>query len=557
MSATTRTVLGLLVATCIACGGSDESGPGGSSGAGGQTGGSGGTGGSGAGGSGGTGTGGTVSSCEPFGHFGAPGTTFTLPTTPGEGVYYPDLQASFPEVDWQTVTRLYIPAGTYPKMALGNLPERDPASPLVITNQGGQVRIGPPEAGDNYLWTVDGGSNWIITGRYDPDSGTGDEAFPGHRCGEYASSRGKYGFLSDDAYAKGTYLHMGISVGDATAFELEYLEITRSGFAGIRLLNPHGDGQPDKPMSDVKVHDNYVHDTDGEGIYFGWTGEPPSALIPNLKIYNNRFVRTGNEALQIQDLGDGTEVRNNVIAFAALHWRDNGLGKYQDNNSQVSMREGNISIHHNVILGGAGTLLSIWSHPQDGDGDRHLVFSDNYFASSKNLGSYFGGESTSASTFLFEGNFFRDIDFSYADVDPAATPPGAIFSLSPDLGAVTFQGNTWEGSLELCSSAQATLTDNTNGPVTPIEFVASGYPSGTPFERLEAWVAATTLAPGSPARVYQPGDVVMYDAVMYECTAENSGQIPKDHPESWTALPLPADDFRVPESSPYAGYGPQ
>lgn len=556
-----RTALGLLAALMVACGGSDDSSggtsSGGSSGSGGGS--NGGTGGSSSGGTGtgGTGVGGTVSSCEPFGHFGAPGTTFTLPATAGEGIYYPDLQTSFPEVDWQTVSRLYIPAGTYPQMALGNLPERDAATPLVITNQGGQVRIGPPETGDNYLWTVSGGSNWVITGRYDPDSGTGDEAFPGHRCGEYASSREKYGFLSDDAYAKGTYLHMGIAVSDATAFELEYLEITRSGFAGIRLLNPHEDGQPDKVMSDVKIHDNYVHDTDGEGTYFGWTGAPPSALIPNIKIYNNRFVRTGNEALQIQDLGDGTEVRNNVIAFAALHWRDNGLGKYQDNNSQVSTREGTISVHHNVFIGGAGTLLSVWSSPQDGDGDRHLTFSNNYFASTKNLGAYFGGSSTAASTFLFESNFFRDMGFSYDDLDPAAQAPTAIFSLSPDLAAITFQQNSWEGSLALCQSSKATLTDNTNGTVAPIDFVASGYPDGTPFDRLEQWVAASTLSPGSPARVYAPGDVVMYDAVMYECTAENSGQIPKDHPESWNVLPLPTDDFRVPESSPYAGFGVQ
>jgi hypothetical protein len=43
------------------------------------------------------------------------------------------------------------------------------------------------------------------------------------------------------------------------------------------------------------VHDTYVHDTDSEGYYFGWTGDPPSYLFPNLQIYNNRIVRTGSE----------------------------------------------------------------------------------------------------------------------------------------------------------------------------------------------------------------------------------------------------------------------
>src|SRR4029453_11362223 len=120
---------------------------------------------------------------------------------------------------------------------------------------------------------------------------------------------------------------MGVGVTDATDFELEFLEVKRSGFAGIRLLNQRAADDAPAPMANVSVHDNYVHDTAAEGIYFGWTGAPPSNLLPGLQIYNNRFVRTGNEALQVQDIGDKSEIRNNVVAFAALHFRDNGLGK--------------------------------------------------------------------------------------------------------------------------------------------------------------------------------------------------------------------------------------
>src|SRR5690606_13611895 len=90
----------------------------------------------------------------PFGHFGAPRTTFVLPATEGSGIYYPDVQASFPEVDWSTLDRLYVPAGQYTAMNLGNLPVRTPERPLVITNMGGQVRIGPNVPEGNYLWVM-------------------------------------------------------------------------------------------------------------------------------------------------------------------------------------------------------------------------------------------------------------------------------------------------------------------------------------------------------------------------------------------------------------------
>lgn len=495
--------------------------------------------------------------CEPFGHFGVPTTMFELPVTDGEGIYYDDVQAAFPEVDWADVDRLYIPGGSYPSLLLGNLPDRDPADPLVITNSGGQVRIGPSDPPGNYLWSIGGGSNWVITGRWDPDSQTGSEDAPGHRCGDYANARGHYGFWSDDAFAQRQYLHMGIAVGDATDFELEYLEIERSGFAGIRLLNSREAGDPEQPMSNVRVHDNYVHDTGGEGIYFGWTGDPPSNRMIGLQVHDNRFVRTGNEALQVQDIADGSAIHHNVIAFAALHWRDNGLGMYQDGNAQISLREGEVSIDHNVFIGGAGTLVSYWSAPQEGDGARHVTFSDNYLADIRNLLLYFGGSSDASSSFEFARNSIRGLDFSYDALDPAATEPGVVFSIGGDNAApISFVDNHWEGT-EMLFSGGVMPTDegNVNGPVDAIEFVDSGWPADVSVQNLEAWVAVSTLAPGMPARQYEVGERVMFGADMYECIAANTDQPPPDHPESWMALPDPIDDFRVAPGTTYAGIG--
>lgn len=493
--------------------------------------------------------------CEPFGRYGAAESTFVLPVRDGDGIYYPDLQASFPEVDWATLDRLYIPAGQYPQVSLGNLPQRSPDDPLVITNMGGQVRVGPPAPDANYLWSMSGGSGWVLTGRWDPESGTGDESAPGHRCGDYGNARGRYGFWSDDAFVQRDYLHMGLAVGAAAAYEIEFVEIERSGFAGLRLLNSWTDGE--LPMADVRVHDNYIHDVDGEGIYFGWTGSPPSNLISGLQVYNNRFVRTGNEALQIQDIGDGSEIHHNVIAFAALHWRDNGLGAFQDNNSQIAIREGVVAIHHNVFVGGAGALGSFWSAPQGGDGPRMVTFHDNYLADVRNLPFYFGGQSEAGSSFTFANNAIRGIEFGYGEIDPTATPPGAVFRLAPAIGGdVVFSGNRWEGELELVQGGMGpTLMDNVQGPVEPVQFVESGYPEGASVLRLEAWTEASTLAPGSPPRSYVVGDFVTYDGQLYECIADNTGEVPPDNPGSWMLLPAPIDDLRIVPGSAHEGLG--
>lgn len=492
--------------------------------------------------------------CEPFGRWPAPTDTFTLPARDGEAIFFPDVQVAFPDVDWSGVDRLYIPAGQYLAIQIGNLPDRDAKDPLVITNLGGQVRVGPNLPDGNYLWVMNGGSNWVLTGRWDPDAQTGDASAPGHRCGAYGDARGHYGFWSDDAFATREYLHMGLAVSDSTAFEIEFLEIERSGFAGIRLLNAWDDAAP-LPLADVTVHDVYIHDVDGEGIYFGWTGDPPSNLQPRMHIYNNRFVRTGNEALQVQDLGPGSEIHHNVMAFAGLNWRFNGLGAFQDNNAQIVTREGDIAIHHNVFMGGAGTLVSFWSGPQEGDGARQVTFSENYVADGRNLGVYFGGTSDAESTFAFTDNVLRGLDFTFDELDPMATAPTSVFSIGANIDAtVTFSGNRWDADLDLVVGGTVEEMGNTQEAVEPIAFVDSGYPD-EPTQRLEAWAAVSTLAPGMPPRVYAPGDLVMYDGTMYRCLEENDGVPPPEDSALWEALPDPIDDLRVMPGSAYEGLG--
>jgi hypothetical protein len=47
----------------------------------------------------------------------------------------------------------------------------------------------------------------------------------------------------------------------------------------------------------------------------------------------------------------------------------------------------------------------------------------------------------------------------------------------------------------------------------------------------------------------------MSDAQLYRAKVANAGLVPADNPETWEKLPLPADDLRVDDSSPYAAMG--
>lgn len=498
---------------------------------------------------------GPVSSCDPPGKFGLPATTFVLPAHDG-GLAYNDVQAAFPNVDWQHLDRLYLPAGVYSQIMLGNLPDRTADHPLVITNQGGQVQIGPAPTA-NYIWSFSGGSNWILTGRYDEVSLTGDAAFPGHACGHYADAA--YGIVSDDAFAfSAPYLHMGIAVTNASDFEIEYIEVKRSGFAGIRLLNQYDQGIH-RAMANVRVHDTYVHDTGGEGYYFGWTGAPPSNLLPGLQLYNNRLIRTGNEALQIQDLGDGSHVHHNAVISGGLHWLDNGLGYYQDNNSQILVRSGAIEIDHNIFVDGAGTLVNFFSSPETDDGDRHVTFHDNYFANTLSLGAYLNGTSSGGSTFDFTANAFRGLAFGYTPADPTATDPGVIFGRASAMAApIALTNNRWEGPRALFSglpgdgtAGPVTATGNTNSAVPELVF-----PNETAGHHITAWVPTVTVSTPDHAMTFHAGDIVIYgDAPdLYRATGDATGSDVPGTAAVWERLPVPNDDVRV-MSADYPGIG--
>lgn len=519
--------------------------------------------------------------CYEFGRWPAPVTTVTIPYSAKNaegGLYYTDIQAAFPQTDWSTVDRLYIEAGQYAYISIGNLPNRTPEDPLVITNKGGQVHIGPaPSAQFGYLWIMDGGSNWVLTGRYDPVSQTGDEGFQGHRCGAYANSQGTYGFVSDDEMMNlhTTHNHMGLNVS-ADAFELEWMEIRRSSFAGIRISKPDvtvasGDPPP-SPFNDVIVHDMYIHDTGGEGLYFGMTSGSPylHAKFVRLHLYNNRILRTANEVAQLQHLASGSRIHNNVFAWGGMQWR-NAFAEHQDNGSQHVFRTGDVEIRQNIYLRGMESLLNFFGAPEPGDASGTVTLADNYFSDAMWLGIYFGGPGQTAETaisYAFTGNVFRNLDptekYGYFEAPyySARMPSTTLLTLGTSWTApISFVGNTWSGARTLAFGSPAYLTQSGNtsgGAVEAVQFVNTGLPAGTDDRALEFWTATTGAWAGNNPVTYAAGTMVFDEGRMYRALTATSANDPAPSTSlggTWEDLGEPADDVRLVRGSPHEGRG--
>jgi hypothetical protein len=552
---------GLLV-PCIACGTGGTNVATGGVGAGavgsGGTSGGGNSGGSGAGGSAGDAGGESAAGGGAAGGAGlaAPESTFALPVPGGDtpALYHPDLPRDFAEVDFATLDRLYIQAGSYRTVLLGGLPERTVERPLVITNLGGQVKVGG--LGSNYVFSLNGGKNWVLTGRYDADAQTGDEEFQGHAMGAYAHSQGTYGFLVDDAFSREGLSGLAVG-GGASDFRLEFLEVARAEFAGI-LVKTDDDGAA--TMRNVSLHDLYVHDTGSEGLYLGSTQAQPQHTFEGLRIFENRFLRTGTEALQVGQLGPDCEVHHNVLGPAAVRWRS-AFADYQDGNVQYGQRFGSSSFHHNVVVGTGDLFVEFFPTLVSGDPrdpSDTVAFSDNYFSDTSASGVYTHAVDTGVNI-VFERNLFRGFFWNYPEVHPNAQLPVQVFGVganSPDPHLL--RDNIIDGPYPFVMWKFPSVTEegNLEQAVPPVRFVDfMGEELDQNYRQLEWWTERATRHPDSPIVTYPKGAFVVHQGSLYRALEENAEAIPSESLDLWEALPEPADDVRLAPDSPHQGLG--
>ncbi len=483
--------------------------------------------------------------------------TFTLPSKNNcEGSYYIDIQASFPQVDFGTLDRLYIPAGHYRFYRIGNLPQRNANNPLIITNQGGQVRVGG--CGHHYNFNISGGSNWKLTGEYNEVNQTGDVQFQGHANGQYAHSADTYGILIDAEFGSG---NIGLSVaGAATDFEVSFLEVRNLDFAGMMFKT---DDNGSAHMNNVKIHDNYIHDTISEGVYLGSTQAQPQHKFNNLEFYNNRVIRTGTEIAQFGNLGNNCRIHHNVFMLGALGWK-NPFQNFQDGGIQLGHREGSGSFDHNIVIGGASNNMILFN--PDVAGDNHqagdlLSINNNYFAYSRSIAVYIHSSSHDTKEVAFTNNYFSQVVFSYDELNPAATDHQRFIRSFNQVNPITLANNIYDNQVgQSFFSGFPNVTASNNQPqvINELQFYHLGWPGLGDFFSMEIWTADDIN--GQPVE-FEMDDLVLHQGLIYEAQRSfNYANEPAVSPDQasqsdWLLKPAMADDVRQMFDAEFADMG--
>ncbi|RED95651.1 right-handed parallel beta-helix repeat-containing protein [Marinoscillum furvescens] len=193
---------------------------------------------------------------------------------------------------------------------------------------------------------------------------------------------------------KGFYLTMESFTSD---FEIENIEIrgtnpngkgAGAGFAGIaaktspyedctRFLDPN---REDWVMKNIHIHDNYIHDIGGEGLYIGhgfYKGRPEpkckdsrkrySHSIRGVRIHHNKIANVGYDGIQIKNADRDVKVfKNTILNYGTKNKKahNEGLfigegttGEFYGNiidtgtgNGCQIQGLGNIELHNNLFL---------------------------------------------------------------------------------------------------------------------------------------------------------------------------------------------------------------
>jgi hypothetical protein len=443
--------------------------------------------------------------------------------------------------------------------------------PIIITNFKGQVKTKHIK--------IAGLKHFKLSGKYDAKAKTGDPKFKGHAAG-YAYSQGKYGIYIDNQWLNTSKFLLEITSKKikgtesrqmSSNFELEYIESGNGGYSNIIKANN------EKYISEnIKIHDCYIHDTNGEGIYMGNTStKGDQGIFRNVEIYNNRILRTGLDALQLVQTAGESKINNNVLD-GGMKWRSSFMDS-QDFGASLSFVSGGVKFYNNIIINGGNALFQIflekenwYNHPGN---SKEISIANNLFLFSRSgLGAYIGpykanfeGLNLAISNNDFLASGFQNNKL-HEDKDEAR-----YMIIGGYAGKGTLNNNRWmKGSSKkdfFSTNFESGYSTGQNETANIEQVIFENYSTnGYGFNFFELWTDKLNIGKqkGNPVK-YEPGDVVSWKSNLYSCSKTNTNIEPGVHADSekyWRLIKfnngksnLPADDVRLKPNNAHAKKG--
>lgn len=206
----------------------------------------------------------------------------------------------------------------------------------------------------------------------------------------------------------------GLRAVNTEDIEVAFLEMHSVSHVGINMNQCWAPWTCTEEKDNVTIHDNYIHDVGGEGLYLGKSSRAIAPKFRDIQIYNNWIEDCGWDGIQLgQTVGENNNIYNNTV----IHCGHGGTNIWCWETEQyqtapcpgqwfgivIAPEHYGINIYQNYIEDPYYTGISIHS---DGDGpvDIHdnVIFNAGYAGISVN---YAGGSSTVINNTVISANY--------------------------------------------------------------------------------------------------------------------------------------------------------
>ena len=460
--------------------------------------------------------------------------------------------------------KIVIIGGVYGYISIVNYSSGTTGNPIVITNACGQV--------ETSSFYIAGMSYFKLTGKYDPINQTGDINYQGHDAG-YAWSQGTYGIFINRDWTDQSSMLLEIQ-SDSSAhrtdnYEIEYIESGNGGYTNSFKW----DGNTAYAiLRNIKIHDCYFHDISGEGIYMGYSETASHyEIFQGLQIYNNRFVRCGNEGIQAKRFIGGTNIYNNASV-------NTGMGCYDTQNFATVLWtiDGGTSVNNNLYYGNSGYASIQYFGTDDMDytpTGGTATFSNNAVLYMGTTGVIYNGafglfvkmldfngtgpDNIGPATMAINNNYWGFVNTGRGDAYVVNNDNYLPDGSSPLVSTGNTYDNTGNARSGFWQTGQSTSpttnTANSLGTVNDVSFVNMNYGTGFDYHKFNFWDVPWSNSQNS----YSVGWYVSYKSKIYKAinvtpaTSIEPGVTP-----GWTSYwelqtynggtsYFPADDIRI------------
>lgn len=463
-----------------------------------------------------------------------------------------------------------------------------PENPTIVTNLGGQVRWGYSEESNQYrsleLYNF---KHLHLTGKYDAANQTGDSQFLGHDSGAALGSGDyyeRYGLWGNPRWSGPTYRGKygnGVRIFRFKTVKIDYVSSWGGYFASFNVKTDN----PSKPGEvEVDIQDCFAGFGEGEAFYISYSTKAHNQDITKLTLKNNITAFTGAEALQTDNLAEGSVIENNVCLGSATFYRHPFQALYQDNLHQFSFVEGGITVQNNILVGTNGALHNFrYRDANSGDvtdrtnpsASKPVTMRNNFYGYGRtNMGYMWQGDGITPYHFI--DNVYGDITVPCTDdtLSAPAKEEAGFFKLGNSNTEITFEGNIYPAARELYfmsngSGKNVTSKGNLQQAAPAIQFKNSGFSNGIDWRRISVWSAKYANTPKSSGKnkngewiPYVLDDIVIfYDSAGYtkffKCIQAHAG----DHNPNtasaywsqikWNGRNMPPLDLRIEKGSYY------